>query len=196
LFPLLPFRFSPKIELVGDFTWVIRSLRQEASRCLGGDPEKAVVIWGSSPEDLIAHLNNFLVTSASSLKGKAFAHLPQVLERVKREEWRALLLAERGGKFFFGGAKIEGIEPPAPEPTLPLADLLEEWGRFGVLLAREDRKVYVQHPPVESLPPESLQNLLAYGAILTPLLSEGEVVEAKEVLRRFHEGFWAGGAEA
>jgi len=154
-----------------------------------------VVIWGSSPEDLIAHLNNFLVTSASSLKGKAFAHLPQVLERVKREGWRVLLLAERGGKFSFCGAKIGGVELPAPEPTLPLADLLEEWSGFGALLAREDRKVYIQHPPVENLPPESFQNLLAYRAVLTLLLSEGEIVEAKEVLRRFREGFWTGGTK-
>jgi len=133
---------------VGDFTWVIRSLRQEASERLGGDPEKAAVVWGSSPEDLIAHLNNFLVTSAGSLKEKALARLPRVLERIKREEWRALFLAQKGEKFFFGGAKFEGIKPPAPEATLPLVDLLEEWSGFGVLLAREGGTVYIRHPPV------------------------------------------------
>ncbi len=184
-----PFRPSFKIEFVGDFTWVIRSLRQEASERLGGDPEKAAVVWGSSPEDLIAHLNNFLVASAGSLKEKALAHLPQALERIKREGWRVLFFAQKGENFSFSGAKIEGIEPPAPEATLPLVDLLEEWSGFGVLLAREGRTVYIRHPPVERLPPGSFQNLLAYRAILTPFLSEGEVVEAKEVLRRFRKGF-------
>jgi hypothetical protein len=118
-----------------------------------------------------------------------------VLERIKREEWRALFFAQKGEKFSFGGARIEGIEPPAPEATLPLVDLLEEWSAFGALLAREGRTVYIRHPPVERLPPGSFQNLLAYRAILAPLLSEGEVVEAKEVLRRFREGFWTGSAE-
>jgi len=179
-----------KIEFVGDFTWVIRSLRQEASRHLGGDPEKAVVIWGSSPEDLVSHLNNFLVTSGGSLKEKALAHLSRILEQVKRGEWRVLFFAQKGEEFFSGGAKIEGIELPKPEPTLPLVDLLEEWSDFGVLLAREGRTVYIQHPPVERLPPGSFQNLLAYRAILTPFLPEDEPVEAKEVLRRFREGFW------
>jgi hypothetical protein len=131
---------------VGDFTWVICSLRQEASERLGGDPEKAVALWGASPEDLIAHLNNFLVTSASSLKEQALAHLPRVLERIKREEWRALFFAQKGEKFSFGGARIEGIEPPAPEATLPLVDLLEEWSALGALLAREGRTVYIRHP--------------------------------------------------
>jgi hypothetical protein len=162
---------------------------------LGGNPEKAVIIWGSSPEDLIAHLNNFLVTSVGSLKEKALAHLPQVLERIRREEWRTLFFAQKGEGFFFGGARSEGIEPLAPEPTLPLVDLLEEWSNFGVLLAREGRTVYIQDPPVERLPLGSLQNLLAYRAILPPLLSEGEVVGAKEVLRRFREGLWMGDAD-
>ncbi len=174
---------------------MIRSLRQEVSERLGGDPERAAVVWGSSPEDLIAHLNNFLVTSAGSLKEKALARLPQVLERIKREGWRVLFFAQKGERFSFSGAKIEGIEPPGPEATLPLVDLLEEWSGFGVLLAREGGTVYIRHPPVEGLPPGSFQNLLAYRAILTPFLSEGEVVEAKEVLRRFREGFWTGSAE-
>jgi hypothetical protein len=149
-----------------------------------------VVIWGSSPEDLIAHLNNFLVTSVSPLKEKALAHLPKVLERIRREGWRTLFFAQRGEKFFFGGAKAEDIEPPASEPTLPLVDLLEKWSAFEVFLAREGRTVYVQRPPIESLPPGSFQNFLAYRSILTPLLSEGEVVGVKEVLRRFREGVW------
>ncbi len=193
--PLLPLYLLFKIEFVGDFTWVVRSLREEASRRLGGDPEKAVVVWGASPEDLIANLNNFLVTSASSLKESALVHLPRVLGLIKREGWRVLFFAQRGEDFFFGGGRVEGIELPTPEPTLPLADLLEEWSDFGALLAREGHTVYIKYPPVERLSPGSFQNLLAYRGILAPLLSDGEIVEAKEVLRRFRKGFWTGDAE-